>query len=217
MRKAGAIDFDDRHVHLAIQANQLGVQQFHFRLKRRGAAQSRTTRKPDLDAPGALDHVRVGDNESVVGEDDPGAGAALPGEQRGCVARVGFVGCHVAGGEDLHHGGTHSTDQPFERHAEFAQRDRRGYGTWRSNLGWRDGFGILSLGRQKSKEQSEERQREFSHTFIFSYRKRTGRRVRPSTSCKMQKALIAESLSRIPELRVVENCAFPIERATVVG
>ena len=33
MRKTGAIDFDDRHVHLAIQPDQLGLQQLHFRLE----------------------------------------------------------------------------------------------------------------------------------------------------------------------------------------
>ena len=195
VRKTRAIDFDDRHVHLAIQANQLRVQQLHFRFKRRVAARPITRhRKPDLDAPGALDYVRVGHDESVVGENDSRARAALPGKQRRGVARVGLVGRHIPGGKDLHHGGTDSIDQGFERHAELAQRDRRGWGTWRCGLRLHSRLGILSVGQGKSDEQGEEREREFSHTFIFPHRKRTARGVRYCAKTSMAMSLlIAES------------------------
>ena len=166
--KPGAIDFDHGDVDLAIHADQLRVQQLHFRLKRGGAAAAARHRKPDLNAPGAPHHVRVGDDVAVVGQNDAGAGAVLLRKQAGGVAGVRFVGRDVAGGKDLNHGRTDAIHQAFERDAEFAQRDGRRFDLG-AGAASRIGLLVLSWSREAAKPASRMRSENASFlTSLFS-------------------------------------------------
>ena len=116
MTKTGAIDLDNRHIHLAIQPNELRVQQLHFGLEARGAAAYRRT----TDSRTWIRRAPCTTCALVTMK--PSSDKRIPEPVLRCLESSAavllvsrLVGRHVTGGKDLHHRWTDSIDQALER------------------------------------------------------------------------------------------------------